>query len=293
MAELAGFPRGEGTRYPLTGLRQRLDRLAAIHGATRLAGDPLGLVRPYADPRDREVAGLVASGLAFGLVTTILRSTRAVLGALGARPAKNLLRASRAETLDRFRHRWIRGEDVTLLLLTIREMLRTSKSVEAFFLEGYAPEHEHVGPALDSFSRRAKRIGATLGRPGRGFACFFPEPSGGSAVKRLNLFLRWMVRPDDGIDLGVWTSIPASALIIPVDTHVAQIGRSIGLTDRRTAGFATALDMTRSLRRLDPDDPVRYDFAIAQLGISKNCLHRQDPERCPRCPLEPVCRRPG
>ena len=293
MEELVGFARGQGTRHPLSDLRSRLDELASRYGRDRLAADPLGLVRPYPDPRDREVAGVIASGLAFGGVPTILRSIRAVLALLGRRPSRNLLRGARSPKLASFRHRWISGDDVALLLLTIRGMLRASGSLENFFLEGYSPEHEHVGPALDSFSRRAKRLGRDLGRPGRGFDYFFPEPSGGSAVKRLNLFLRWMVRADAGIDLGIWPSVSPRALIIPLDTHVAQIARAIGLTDRKSAGFATALDITRSLRGLDTEDPVRFDFAIAQLGISKNCLHRRDPERCARCPLDTVCRLPG
>jgi hypothetical protein len=108
-------------------------------------------------------------------------------------------------------------------------------------------------------------------------------------VKRLCLFLRWMARPDDGIDLGVWKGLPPSALVIPLDTHVLRISRAIGLTERRSASFRTALDVTASLRRLDPEDPVRYDFAIAQLGITRGCRHRHVPELCTPCPLRAGC----
>jgi uncharacterized protein (TIGR02757 family) len=98
-----------------------------------------------------------------------------------------------------------------------------------------------------------------------------------------------MARPADGLDLGLWTAVTPRELVIPLDTHVLRISRYVGLTTRRTATWATAREITDALARLCPEDPVRYDFAIAQLGISRGCLHRRVPDRCSTCPLDPIC----
>ncbi|MDR7513161.1 MAG: DUF2400 family protein, partial [Armatimonadota bacterium] len=126
--------------------------------------------------------------------------------------------------------------------------------------------------AIESFSLRA--LAATppwarrRGRPGVQF--FFPRPSSGSGCKRINLFLRWMVRRD-AVDLGVWRAIPPSKLVIPLDTHVIRVGQCLGLTRYRTPGWRMAAEITRSLRQCDPADPVKYDFALCRLGMSGEC----------------------
>ena len=126
-----------------------------------------------------------------------------------------------------------------------------------------------IGPALDSFSTRALALDMrrAYGRvPARAGVCyFFPRPSAGSACKRLNLFLRWMIRHDE-IDLGVWTRIPPSKLVVPLDTHIIRLGRCLRLTRYQTAGWKMAADITASLRALDPDDPVRFDFSLCHVG---------------------------
>jgi len=267
-------------------LRRDLDRLVRAYGPDSLPGDPLSRVRRYADPRDREVAGLVASGLAFGSAVRACRSADAVLGALGSRPADRL-RRGRAPALNGFRHRWVAGADVERMLRVVGQVLAEHGSVEAFYLAGGA---RGVRAGLTSFSRRVKARAAAFGPTTRGFRYLFPEPEGGSAAKRLCLFLRWMVRPDDGLDLGVWSGVSPADLIVPLDTHVLRIARYVGLTDRRTASWTTAEEITAALRRLRPDDPVRYDYALARLGISRDCVHRRDPPRCGRCPLDGLCR---
>lgn len=229
---------------------------------------------------------MIASGLAFGAVAQILRSGRTVLGLLGDRPSENLRSPRAAEGLSGFSHRWVRGGDVALLLRTVARMLGDWGSVEAFFAEG---EGSGLGARISSFSRRAKEIAKREGDPTRGFRYLFPEPARGGAAKRLCMFLRWMVRPDDGIDLGVWSCLDPADLVIPMDTHVLRAAQGLGLTGRKTATWRTALEVTEGLRRLSPGDPTRYDFALARLGISRDCLHRPDPDLCPRCALEGVC----
>jgi uncharacterized protein (TIGR02757 family) len=117
---------------------------------------------------------------------------------------------------------------------------------------------------------------------------FFPRPSGGSACKRINLFLRWMVRKD-AVDPGGWTGVHPRQLIVPLDTHTIRAGRCLRLTRRVTPGWKMAADITDALRRLDPDDPVRYDFALCHLSMMGACGYGTR-RGSTQCPLRPVCR---
>jgi uncharacterized protein (TIGR02757 family) len=254
-------------------LRRRLDDLYRRYDQRFLDPDPLELVRRQATSSDREVVGLVASGLAFGNVVQIKRAVAAVLEALGPRPAEAVTSLGGRELARRlrgFRHRWLDGRDVACLLAFAGQMRSSHGSIEAFFAEGLADEHPDVGPALVSFSRRALALddeGLYRARslPARaGVRYFFPSPEGGSACKRLNLYLRWMAR-GDGVDLGVWRRPHPGQLVLPLDTHTCAIARRLRLTRYRSPGWAMALDITRRLRRLAPDDPVKYDFALYRL----------------------------
>jgi uncharacterized protein (TIGR02757 family) len=185
------------------------------------------------------------------------------------------------------------------LLLILQRMLKESGSIEGFFLTGDDPDRPDVTEALDSFSRRALEtdLQEVYGRrpAGRlGVCYFFPRPSAGSACKRLNLFLRWMVR-SDAIDLGVWTRVPAARLIVPLDTHVIRLGRCLRLTGYTSPGWKMAAEITASLRAMDPDDPVRYDFSLCHVGMMNACGFNR-PQRDSQCPLRGICRpvlRPG
>ncbi len=116
----------------------------------------------------------------------------------------------------------------------------------------------------------------------------FPDPRNGSACKRHNLFLRWMVRGGDGVDLGLWTALSPRELIVPLDTHLARLGRWMGLTRRSAADWKTAEEITRAFRSVCPEDPLRFDFPLARIGILGECTSRRT-GRCPACPLARVC----
>lgn len=279
------------------GLKEYLERLVADYDHRFLATDPLALVRDYDDPSDQEVAGLVASSLAYGNVPAIQGSVAAALLRLGKSPAAVLDGLSGRDLRLRyrgFRHRFTSGRDLAALLWTVREMRRTHGSIGAFFLAGYLPGTATVREALISFVDRAldrDLSGFYRRRPGAGEGIRFllPSPKDGSACKRLNLYLRWMVRRDDGLDLGIWRDVHPRQLLIPVDTHVARIASYIGLTQRRSPGWGMAEEITASLRALEPRDPVQYDFALSRLGILDACPRRRSPIHCARCPLQPAC----
>ena len=287
-------------------LRLRLEELYRQYDHRFVTPDPLEFVRAQATDADREVVGLLASGLAFGTVTQIKRSIAAVLEALGPSPAEAVASLDPRETAARlrtFRHRWLDGRDVACLLLFARRMRASHGTVEAFFAEGLAPDDADVGPALASFSARALALdhgglyrGHRLPRAA-GVRCFFPSPEAGSACKRLNLYLRWMVRRH-GVDLGVWRRPNPSQLVLPLDTHTLAIARRIRLTRYRSPGWAMALDVTRRLRQLDPADPVKYDFALHRMGLLKrndelDSLVRGSPGGSRGDGIPPAKRKPG
>jgi uncharacterized protein (TIGR02757 family) len=275
-------------------LGPRLEDLYRTFDHINSATDPIQIVRRYEAPEDREVVGFCASALAFGRVASVLQSIESLLAIMGSRPAafvRSFEPARHRTDIDPLVHRWIRGRDLVALLLVLQRMLRESGSIERFFVAGDDSAAPDIGPALDAFSTRALQtdLRAAYGRmPKRPGVCyFFPRPSAGSACKRLNLFLRWMVRTD-AIDLGVWTAVSPARLIIPLDTHVIRLGRCLRLTRYVSPGWKMAAEITSSLRALDQADPVRYDFSLCHVGMMNACGYgRAQGSR--QCPLRGVC----
>jgi len=194
-----------------------------------------------------------------------------------------------------FKHRFNDGRDVLCLLYIMRQMIEQSGSIGEFFMAGYSPEDANIKNALTSFTERALRLDSaglygTKKIPEKAYLrFFFPSPASGSACKRLNLYLRWMVRHGDNLDLGLWKGVAPSKLVIPLDTHIARISRFIGLTSKKNPDWTMAEEITESLKKLDPEDPVKYDFAICRLGILEECTTRRDPVKCKRCRIEGIC----
>jgi uncharacterized protein (TIGR02757 family) len=276
-------------------LKSALDRLYADFNFADSAADPIQLVRQFDRADDREVVGFCAAALAFGRVASVLRSIERLLGVMGPAPA-SYVRAfdprRDGAAFDALVHRWTRGADLVALLWVLKHMIERGGSIEGFFLEGYDPAAADIGTALDRFSARALSFdlrpayGRVPQRPGVSY--FFPRPSAGSGCKRLNLFLRWMVRRD-ALDLGVWAGVSPAKLVVPLDTHVIRVGRCLRLTEYTSPGWRMARDITASLRRLDPDDPVKYDYAICHLGMMNACgFNRPQKDLC--CPLSGHCR---
>ena len=276
-------------------LKQHLDRLYTDFNFPDSATDPIQIVRRYERADDREVVAFCAASLAFGRVASVLQSVERLMAIMGPHPADYVRRfdpARDARAFDGLVHRWIRERDLIALVWILRQMLDGFGTIEGFFLQGYDASAPDLAPALDSFSTRAMALdlktayGRVPKRPGVGY--FFPQPSKGSACKRLNLFLRWMIR-HDALDLGIWTRVPASKLVVPLDTHVIRVGRCLQLTRYTSPGWKMASDITASLAKIDPADPVRYDFSICHLGMMNACgFSRAQADS--QCPLRGVCR---
>ena len=254
-------------------LKPALDRLYEDFNAPDSAADPIQIVRRYDRPDDREVVGLVAASLAFGRVSSVLQSINRMTAVMGPQPADYVRRLDCGRDGPSFAsivHRWTGGDDLVALLWIARQMIDRSGSIEGFFLEGYDPAADDVESAIESFSTRAMALDlkSVYGQTRRrtGVCYFFPRPSTGSACKRMNLYLRWMVRRD-ALDLGVWSRVSPSKLIVPLDTHVIRVGRELRLTRYASPGWRMARDITGSLRRLEPSDPVKYDYSLCHLGM--------------------------
>jgi uncharacterized protein (TIGR02757 family) len=256
--------------------------------------DPINLVRRFASAADIEVAAFCAASLAFGRVASVLQSIEALYAVMGPSPSRFVRSFDPSRERRRFEglvHRWTRGVDLMALLWILRQMLEHAGSIEAFFADGDDPSSPDIEAALDAFSRRSLvfDVSPAYGRvPARPGVCyFFPRPSAGSACKRLNLFLRWMVRKDD-VDFGVWTRVTPARLIVPLDTHVIRLGRCLRLTRYASPGWRMASDITASLRRIDPVDPVKYDFSLCHVGMMGGCGFAT-PKRDRQCPFRGAC----
>ncbi len=265
-------------------LRETLDRLYRRYEHST-SPDPIALVRRYGGREDREVAGWIASAFAYGRVDQILKDVRGLLDVLGPNPAKTVAgNTITAADLAFFRHRFHGPQDAADLLFIVGECVRREGSVGAFFARRFPPDRAVAG-MLDRVSAET----LAWRPPSETLRFLLPRPSDGSACKRWNLYLRWMVR-DDAMDFGLWTAaIPPSALVIPTDTHVHRVSRRLGLTRRKSADWKTAREITARLARLDPDDPVKYDFAICQLGVLEICRTEPRLSDCPSCPARRVC----
>lgn len=291
---------------PLPVLRRTLERFrAAFPAAARLRHDPAQFPRRYADPLDRETAAFLAAMLAYGRVGSILPSVGRVLSVLGPRPARWIRSSTPARTarlLSGWTHRWTDGREIAYLVEGIRRIHREEGSLEAAFLQGGLPPAGDLRPGIARLVARLRAVdpapvygGSARRRASweRRIGYLLADPRGGSPLKRWSLFLRWTVREDDGVDLGLWRGVSPSRLVIPLDVHIQRVSRALGFTRLRTARWAMAEEVTAALRRVAPDDPLRYDFALCQMGISGACRGRFVEPVCGRCDLAGVCTLPG
>lgn len=270
-------------------LHARLDRLVETFDVSTISPDPLELVLRFDDPRDQEVAGIIAAAFAYGRAETIVANIGAVLARMRPSPHQYLATFDRAEALKRFAgfaHRFHKTRELVDLLERLAKAIASHGSIGELFRASYDPRDADIGPSLARFV-------ASLIGPHRTPALDYllTSPDNGSACKRMNLYLRWMVRRTSP-DLGLWTFVDPSKLVMPVDTHIHRIATFLGLNDRKSMDWKTARRLTDRLARFDASDPVRYDFALCRLGILDLCSRTRRKESCDVCMLRDVCRFP-
>jgi uncharacterized protein (TIGR02757 family) len=233
--------------------------------------DPLEYVHSFTGARNREIAGLIASSLAYGKVEIIRENIQRIFSITG----KDLVDFSCSTAFPRkkklfadFKHRFNTGSDIALLFECVHKVYKENGSLEALFYKGMNSEQRNIKQPLNEFVKRMHTVQESISIHGvASFRYLLPLPQRGSACKRLNMYLRWMVRPNDGIDLGIWRAVETSKLVIPVDTHVAAIARRLGLTRRKTVDWRMAEEITHQLQKINPSDPVKYDFSLCRWGM--------------------------
>jgi uncharacterized protein (TIGR02757 family) len=255
----------------------------------RLLHDPIEFPHRYNRPRDVEVSGFIASSLAYGKVGLFKPVAEKILSVMGSNPYEFLrdFRLKRHRKLFQgIQYRFNENEDVLALLLILHKTLNDRGSLENLFMKFYLPGSRTIEEGLCGFISSLLEVDTSevYGKNIRpaGLKQLFPLPADGSACKRANLFLRWMVRDRD-IDFGIWEGIPKNKLIIPLDTHIARISRCLGFTARKSPGWKMALDITEALKGIDPEDPLKYDFALCHHGISGICRGGKDRSVCKTC----------
>lgn len=239
-------------------LYRRLNRKQYIHP------DPLEFVSKYHKVWDREIVAFIAASLAYGNVTQILKSVEKVLTPMGTKPRKWLFDRSPEQigfTYQDFKHRFTTGAELAVFLVNIKRALQKHGSLERMFSAHYRTSYDTIEPALYAFVKEFSVVKRT--------PTLIPDADKKSSFKRFNLFLRWMIRKDT-VDPGVWKNIPASKLIVPLDTHMFQKAKQLGLTKRKDTSMKTALEITAAFRAIYPKDPVRYDFCLTREGIRRN-----------------------
>lgn len=260
------------------GLKEELDKLYLEYNNRNFVHpDPLEFLYNYENIKDREIAGLIASSLAYGRVAQILKSVSLILGKMTPGPYIFIKESSPVSLYNQFKdfkHRFTTGSELCCLLKGIKNAIQKYGSLNNCFLEDLKTKDEIPGKTTEKNSDETVLPAALdFAKKLNAFAeikcnSLMPSPLGGSAFKRLNLYLRWMVRRDN-VDPGGWVGIPESRLIIPLDTHIYRISVKLGFTKRKQADIKTAVEITGALKKFDKNDPVKYDFALTRLGMNK------------------------
>ena len=270
------------------GLKQTLERFYREYDfKNRVLHDPIELPHRYKRPEDIEVTGFIASCLAYGKVGLFKPVIARILSGMDRSPYSFLmdLDVRKQKYFITFKYRFNESADILCLLFIIHTILKNHSSFERAFLKHYHGDDPNTGGAIAGFVSEAMATDTSVVygkniKP-HGLTQLFPSPEKGSACKRMNLFMRWMIRDRD-IDFGIWKDIPRSKLIIPLDTHIARISRCLGFTRRTTSDWKTAVEITEALKNLDPEDPLKYDFALCHHGISGLCKSK-DRSGCKDC----------
>ncbi len=275
-------------------LKRRLEAILAGHPSIeRAALDPVSFPRRFlvsGRPRPEiELVGLLSAMLAYGKLELFTRVTGEILRRAGERLLEVAL-GTRSLRGGWPGYRLSTGNEISRLVRAGGRVVTLRNGLMESFLGGWHPAHSLKDGLIALHTDLVNAVADDGNGPmTRGLAHLLPDPARGGAVKRWMMFTRWMVRPDDGVDLGLWPQIPPSALLMPLDRHISRIARNLGLTRRATDDWKTAEEITAALRRLSPEDPVRYDFALCHLGIAGDCTHGRNPEACAACGLRDVC----
>ena len=274
-------------------IKNALDRLYKKYNHKEfIKPDPLQFVYRYSKKNDKEIVAFLSAALAYGKVEQIEKDITKLLSLFGDSPHEFVENFNRQKKncLKNFKHRFTTGDDIADMLELLQRVLSEYGTIEKFFVCGYRPCDKNIIPALSKFCSGLLEIHEKKhkGSVNKGLAYLLADPAKGSVCKRLNLFLRWVVRADE-VDTGLWKKIDKAKLIVPVDVHMARLCRILGFYNSKTITLKTALKITEGFAEIEPDDPVKYDFALSRVGIIENCTGKKR-AKCLDCQLLEFCK---
>ena len=229
-----------------------------------IESDPIQIPKQFEDPRDIEIAGFLAATIAWGQRKTIISNMNKLLNQMGNTPYDFIMQVEEEdlEIFRNFKHRTFNGEDCIFFLRSLKNIYQHHNGIQSVFEETYL-KTGNIKESLRAF----REIFFEIPYPPR-TQKHVADITRKSSAKRLNMYLRWMVRRDDrGIDFGLWEKIPMSELYIPLDVHSGNVARKLGLLKRKQNDWQAVEELTEQLRKFDPLDPVKYDFALFGLGV--------------------------
>lgn len=238
---------------------------------SKISPDPLEFLHRYNNFYDIEISGIISSVFAYGNIKQIMNTLEKLHSFMSGQPFNFISRYNRKNEIKVFnqlRHRFYTGNDISLFFNALKKIYTKYDSLQSFFMIDQAENEIDIKERISSFSKNIIELMKDRNPVSHGIKFMFPDPFKGSACKRMNLFLRWMVRKDE-LDFGLWKQISPSKLIIPVDTHIASIGKELKLTNQKSVTWKMAEEITENLRKFDPGDPVKYDFALCHIGMRK------------------------
>ncbi len=250
-------------------LKQKLDYHYKFFDSSQISPDPLEFLHRYSNYHDIEISGILSSVFAYGNVKQIRNTLGKIHSVMDYKPYEFVMNFNIKKDkvkLDEVKHRFFSADDITKLFAALNKIYKVYGSLKYLFLLYYFEKEDSLKDTISFFSNHLTDLVSNGSKPTHGIKFMFPDPYKGSACKRINLFLRWMVRKDD-LDFGLWYEIPTSKLIIPVDTHVAKICKRLRLTKQKNVSWKMAEEITERLKVFDPNDPVKYDFAICHIGM--------------------------
>lgn len=246
-------------------LDNQVDR---FNNSNFIDADPISIPHQFSRKEDIEIMGLWAAVMAWGQRPTILAKCKQLIQLMEGAPHQFIIdhKPSDLKPFENFKHRTFNGTDALYFIHFLRFVYQKYASMEDAFFQTNIAENQTIESCLIGFKRLFVSLPDYPARSGKHIS----SPAQNSACKRLNMFLRWMVRSDDkGVDFGIWKQIKPCQLICPCDLHVERVGRLLGLLHRPKPDWQMALELTENLRQFDDQDPVKYDFALFGLGIDK------------------------
>jgi uncharacterized protein (TIGR02757 family) len=253
-------------------LEQKLSYHYEAFNKSQLEPDPLQFPHMFQDEKDIELMAFIASVFAYGNVTQIINTLHKIVKIINYHPYKFVMQFNIKADAKKFRginHRFYKETDIVRLFNLIQIAYKEYVSLKNLFLSGFNNSDENVKQGIKNYSNFFLNVYTNkYGKLSNGIKFMFPLPEKGSACKRMNLFLRWMIRKDE-LDFGLWSEISKNKLVIPVDTHIAKICKQLKLTNRRNVSWKMAEEITGKLKKFDHHDPVKYDFALCHIGMRK------------------------